>query len=93
MSVDLGIKELATFSYGRILENPKSLEHSLEKIRMLQRTLSRGKSLGEPAQRKWRLAGEYEHVKDSRRELFFKLGFLLTQEYVVLILGDLNART
>jgi len=43
VGVDLGITRLATLSDGRFLENPRPHERSLERIRVLQRTLS-GKS-------------------------------------------------
>ena len=36
VGVDLGITRLVTLSDGRCLENPKPLERSLERIRMLQ---------------------------------------------------------
>ena len=36
VGVDLGIARLATLSDGCFLENPKPLERSLERIRMLQ---------------------------------------------------------
>ena len=45
VGVDLGITRLATLSDGKYLENPKPLEHSLERIMVLQRTLSRKLSL------------------------------------------------
>ena len=45
VGVDLGITRLATLSDGKYLENPKPLERSLERIRMLQRTLSRKRFL------------------------------------------------
>ena len=45
VGVDLGIARLATLSDGRYLENPKPLERSLDRIRVLQRTLSRKKFL------------------------------------------------
>ncbi|PSN93094.1 hypothetical protein B9Q09_06615 [Candidatus Marsarchaeota G2 archaeon ECH_B_SAG-C16] len=45
MGVDLGIARLATLSDGRYLENPRPLERSLERIRVLQRTLSRRRFL------------------------------------------------
>ncbi len=60
---------------------------------MLQRTLSRKKFLSNnwfKANR--RLAKEHEHVGDFRRDLFFKLGVLLTQEYDVLVLEDLDTQ-
>jgi len=43
VGVDLGITRLATLSDGRFLENPKPLERSLERIRTIQRMLSRKK--------------------------------------------------
>jgi len=92
VGVDLGITRLATLSDGRYLENPKPLERSLERIRVLQRT-SRKKFLSKNwLKTKIRLAKQHEHVKHFRRDLFFKLGFLLTQEYDVLVLEDLNVQ-
>ncbi|PSN82499.1 transposase, partial [Candidatus Marsarchaeota G1 archaeon BE_D] len=93
VGVDLGITRLATLSDGRYLENPKPLERSLERIRLLQRRLSRKKFLSNNwLKAKRRLAKQYEHVKDLRRDLFFKLGVLLAQEYDVLVLEDLNVQ-
>jgi hypothetical protein len=39
-----------------------------------------------------KLAKEHEHLKNFRRDLFFKLGFLLSKEYDVLILKDFEAQ-
>jgi len=93
VGVDLGITRLVTLSDGRYLENPKPLEHSLERIRMLQRTLSRKRFLSKNwLKTKTKLAKEHEHLKDFRRDLFFKLGALLIQEYDVLVLEDLDVQ-
>ena len=93
VGVDLGIEKLATLSDGRYLENPKPLERSLERIRLLQRRLSRKKFLSNNwFKSKRRLAKEYEHVKNLRRDLFFKLGVLLAKDYDVLVLEDLDVQ-
>jgi len=93
VSVDLGITRLATLSDGRILENPKPHERSLEGIRVLQRTLSRKRFLSKNWLKvKRKLAKKHEHIKDFRRDLFFKLGALLAQEYDVLVLEHLNVQ-
>jgi len=93
VGVDLGITRLATLSDGRYLENPKPLERSLERIRMLQRSLSRKRFLSNNwLKTKTRLAKEHEHIKDFRRDLFFKLGALLAGEYDVLVLEDLDVQ-
>ena len=69
VGVDLGITRLATLSDGRYLENPKPLERSLERIRMLQRTLSRKRFLSNNwLKTKTKLAKEHEHIKDFRRD-------------------------
>ena len=82
VGVDLGITRLATLSDGRYLENPRPLERSLERIRLLQRRLSRKKFLSNNwLKAKRKLAKQYEHVKNLRRDLFFKLGVLLSQKY------------
>jgi transposase len=39
--VDLGLKQLATVSDGTVFENPRALRRSLQKIKRLQRTVSR----------------------------------------------------
>ena len=93
LGVDLGIARLATLSDGRYLENPKPLERSLERIRTIQRTLSRKRFLSKNwLKAKTRLAKQHEHVRDFRRDLFFKLGALLAQEYDLLVLEDLHPR-
>jgi putative transposase len=69
VGVDLGITRLATLSDGKYLENPKPLEHSLERIMVLQRTLSRKRFLSKNwLKTKIRLAKEHEHLKDFRRD-------------------------
>jgi len=93
VGVDLGITRLATLSDGRYLENPKPLERSLDRVRLLQRTLSRKRFLSNNwLKTKTKLAKEHEHLKDFRRDLFFKLGALLSQEYDVLVLEDLDVQ-
>jgi putative transposase len=78
VGVDLGITRLATLSDGRYLENPRPLERSLERIRLLQRRLSRKRFLSNNwLKARMKLAKEHEHLKDFRRDLFFKLGALL----------------
>jgi putative transposase len=73
--VDLGITRLATLSDSRFLENPKPLERSLERIRTIQRTLSRKRFLSNNwLKTKTRLAKQHERVKHFRRDSL-NLGF------------------
>jgi len=69
VGVDLGITRLATLSDGRFLENPRPLERSLDRIRVLQRTLSRKRFLSNNwFKTKRKLAKQHERVKDFRRD-------------------------
>ena len=51
-----------------------------------------GKGFSRKTGLKQRLAKQHERVKDFRRDLFFKLGALLAQEYDLLVLEDLHPR-
>ena len=91
VGVDLGIVRLVTLFDGRFLENPKPLERSLDRIRLLEKGLSRKKKFSKNwFKAKLKLAKEQEYAKDFRRGLFFKLGALLAAEYDLLVLEDLN---
>ena len=69
------------------------LSAPLERIRMLRRALSRRRFLSKNwLKAKRRPAKQHEHIKDFRRDLFFKLGALLAQEYDLLVLEDLNTQ-
>jgi len=93
VGLDAGLTRLVTLSDGRFLDNPKPLERSLEKIQRLHKRLSRKRFLSKNwFKAKIRLAKEYEHSKHFRRDLFFKLGVLLSQDYDVLVLEDLGAQ-
>jgi len=93
VAVDLGIARLATLSDGRFLDNPRPLERSLGRTRLLQRSLSKKMKLSKNWFKvKRRLAKEHEYVKDFRRDLFYKLGALLATEYDLLVLEDLNVQ-
>jgi putative transposase len=71
----------------------RPLERSLERIRVIQRALSRKRFLsGNWLKAKRKPAKEHEYLKDFRRDLFFKLGFLLAEEYDLLVLEDLNVQ-
>ena len=41
VGIDVGVKDFATLSDGKVFENQKYLKHSLRKLRILQRTVSR----------------------------------------------------
>ncbi len=79
VGVDLGLVWLTTLSFGWwFFGNPRPLECYLDRLKVLQRALSRKRFLsGNWFTSKRRLAKHHEYVRDFRCDLFFKLGILL----------------
>ena len=67
IGVDMGLKSLLAFSDGTIIENPRWLRTSLNKLRVAQRRLSRRKK-GSHRRRKaaWQVACIHEKIKNQR---------------------------
>jgi putative transposase len=99
VGVDLGIKILATFSTGEVVENPRHLSRSLQKLRRLSRAVSRRngpdrRTRAEPSNR-WRracaaLMKAHGRVADQRRDALHKTTTRLTARYGTIVLEDLH---
>lgn len=74
LGIDLGIKEFCITSDGEMVENPKYLKKSLNKLAKLQRELSR-KSKGGSNRNKARIkvARLQEHIANQRKDFLQKL--------------------
>lgn len=99
VGVDVGIKSAAVFSDGTIIENLKSYEKQLKKLRRLNKELSRrkkfNKKTGEmPSKRyektKQRLRKTYAKVSNQELDFAHKLSKRLVDEFEVIGLEDLN---
>jgi len=93
VGIDLGVKHFAVDSDGNAFENPLFLEKSLERIKKLQRILSR-KEKGSKNREKARvkLAKAYEKLYNQRRDFLHKLALYYVRNYDVIVLEDLNAK-
>ena len=92
VGVDLGIKTFATLSNGVEIENPKHLKRSLEKLKALQRKVSkkqRGSSNRKKAVK--RLAVLHEKVANQRIDFLHKTTHYLVSEYDTICLETLRA--
>ena len=92
VGVDLGIKTFATLSNGVEIENPKHLKRSLEKIKALQRKVSkkqRGSSNRKKAVK--RLAVLHEKVANQRIDFLHKTTHYLVSEFDTICLETLRA--
>ena len=95
LGIDLGIKSLAVCSDGRTFDNPKNLQRSLDRLKLLQKRLSR-KQKGSANRNKARIrvARLQEHIANCRKDNLHKITHALTHESQVrtLCMEDLNVK-
>ena len=93
VGIDLGIKDFAITSDEAIIENPKYLQKSLNKLAILQRKLSR-KSKGSSNRNKARIkvARLFEKITNQREDFLQKLSTMLIKEYDIICMEDLQVK-
>lgn len=91
IGLDLGIKEFCIASDGQMIENPKYLRKSLDKLAKLQKELSR-KSKGGSNRNKARIkvARLQEHITNQRKDFLQKLSTEIIKNNDVICLEDLQ---
>jgi len=91
VGVDFGIKTWATLSDGTKIENPKYLEKTEKKLRLLNRRLAK-KQKGSKNREKARikLAKYHEHIANKREDFTNKLSTEWIKKYNTICLEDLN---
>lgn len=95
LGIDLGIKSLAVCSDGRTFDNPKNLQHSLDRLKLLQKRLSRKqKGSANRYKARIRVARLQEHIANCRKDNLHKITYVLTHESQVrtLCMEDLNVK-
>lgn len=95
LGIDLGIKSLAVCSDGRTFVNPKNLQRSLDRLKLLQKRLSR-KQKGSSNRNKARIrvARMQEHIANRRKDNLHKITHALTHDSQVrtICMEDLNVK-
>lgn len=93
IALDLGIKEFCITSDGKIIENPKYLKKSLDKLAKLQRELSR-KTKGSSNRNKARIkvARLQEHIANQRKDFLQKLSTEIIRNNIVVCIEDLKVK-
>ena len=91
VGIDLGIKEFCITSDGEMIENPKYLKKSLNKLAKLQRELSR-KPKGGSNRNKARIkvARLQEHIANQRKDFLQKLSTELIKQNDIICIEDLQ---
>ena len=93
IGIDLGIKEFCITSDGKMIENPKYLKKSLDKLAKLQRELSR-KTKGSSNYNKARIkvARLHEHITNQRKDFLQKLSTEIIKNNDVVCIEDLQVK-
>ncbi len=89
--VDVGVKILAALSDGRVFENPKVLDKSLKRLKLLQQSVSRkikGSKNREKAKR--RVSRQHYRISCVRNDALHKTSDSITKNCSVVVLEDLN---
>lgn len=91
IGIDLGIKEFCITSNGEMIENPKYLKKSLNRLVKLQRELSR-KSKGGSNRNKARIkvARQHEKIANQRKNFLQKLSTELIKNNDLICIEDLQ---
>ena len=100
VGIDVGIKDFAVLSDGKVFENQKHLKSSLRKLRVLQRTVSRrycqGKKRDEQSNN-WRKAVKrvaklHERISFQRYDYLHKVSTWVAQNYSTVCVETLNVK-
>ena len=93
VGIDVGIKDFAVLSTGEKIENPKYLKNSLQRLKLLQKRVSRKqKGSKNRAKAKQRLAALHDKITNQRNDFQNKLSFRLVSENQAVALETLNVK-
>lgn len=93
VGIDLGIKEFCITSDGELVNNPKYLKQSLNKLAKAQRELSRKSKDGSNRNKaRIKVARLYEKISNQRKDFLQKLSTKIIKENDVICLEDLQVK-
>ena len=100
VGIDVGIKDFAILSDGKVFESQKYLKHNLRKLRVLQRTVSRRYQRNkkkEEQSNNWRkavkqVAKMHEHIAFQRYDYLHKVSTWIAKNYSTVCVETLNVK-
>ena len=100
VGIDVGIKDFAILSDGKVFENQKYLKSNLRKLRVLQRTADRRYQRGkkrEEQSNNWRKAMKqvaklHEHIAFQRYDYLHKVSTWIAENYSTVCVETLNVK-
>lgn len=91
IGVDLGILKLATISTGEVYENIQAMRKNQDRLRGLQKQLSRRKfGSGKWQETKGKIQNLHQKIENQRRDHIHKMTHYLTTHYGFIAIEDLN---
>jgi len=93
IGIDLGIKDFIVTSEGVKYENPKHLKNNLQRLKVLQRRLSKkkkGSANRDKARHKVALL--HEKIANCRKDFLHKLSSQLVNNHDCIVMEDLNVK-
>ena len=100
VGIDVGIKDFATLSDGKVFENQEHLKSNLRKLRVLQRTASRRYQRNkkrEEQSKNWfkavrQVAKLHEHIAFQREDFLHKVSSWIADNHSIVCVEDLNVK-
>lgn len=93
IGIDVGIKDFAVLSTGEKIENPKYLKNSLQRLKVLQKRVSKKqKGSQNRVKAKQKLAALHDKIANQRNDFQNKLSFKLISENQAIALETLNVK-
>lgn len=91
--IDLGLKDFCILSDGTKFSNPKFLERSEKRLRLLQKSLSRKiKGSKNYLKTKIKLTKFHEHIANCRKDYLHKISIFLVKNYDVICTETLQIK-
>jgi putative transposase len=91
IGIDVGIKHFATLSDGTKIDNPKFLKRSLQRLKVLQRRVSRKKKGSKNRDKsRQKVALYHEKIANQRKDFLHKLTTKLVSENQAIAIETLN---
>jgi len=91
IGLDVGIKDFVTMSDGTKVDNPKFLKSSLQRLKVLQRRVSRKKKGSSNRDKaKYQVAKQHEKITNRRKDFLHKLTTKLVRENQAIAVETLN---
>lgn len=100
VGIDVGVKNLAILSDGKVFENNKILKSNLKKLRVLQRSVNRKYQKGktrEEQSNNWKkavkkLAKLHEHITFQRQDYLHKVSTQISKNYSTVCVETLDIK-